>query len=55
MLSNLGAAVEATEIFNERKAKKLPANIKETPQFHKVKSESVEISNSAKETFARIG
>ena len=55
VFSNLGAAVEATEIFNERKAKKLPANIKETPQFHQAKSESLELSASAKETFARIG
>lgn len=30
-------------------------NITETPSFHEVKAESVELSDSAKETFARIG
>ncbi|MCP5363393.1 MAG: hypothetical protein H6911_05510 [Rickettsiaceae bacterium] len=55
VLSNLEAAKEATDIFNKRKAKELPANITETPKFHEAKSESVELSNSAKETFARIG
>jgi hypothetical protein len=55
VLSNLEAAKEATEIFNERNNVKLPANIIETPKFHEVKSESVELSDSVKETFARIG
>ena len=55
VLSNLEAAKEATEIFNQRNNIKLPANITETPKFHKVKSESVELSDSAKETFTRIG
>jgi len=55
VLSNLEAAKEATEIFNERKAKELPANITEIPKFHEAKCESVELSDSAKETFARIG
>ena len=55
VLSNLEAAKEATEIFNQRNNVKLPANITETPKFHEVKGESVELSDSAKETFARIG
>lgn len=55
MLSNLEAAKEATEIFNQRNNVKLPANITETPKFHEAKSESIELSDSAKETFTRIG
>ena len=55
VLSNLEAAKEATEIFNERKATELPANLTETPKFHEAKNESVELSASARETFARIG
>jgi len=55
VLSNLEAAKEATEIFNERNNVKLPANITETPKFHETKSKSVELSDSAKETLARIG
>ena len=34
---------------------KEPAQITETPKFHEAKAESVELSQSAKETFARIG
>jgi len=55
VLSNLEAAKEATEIFNERNNLKLPANITETPKFHEAKSKSVELSDSVKETFIRIG
>lgn len=55
VLSNLEATEKATVIFNERKSTELPANITETPKFHEAKNESVELSNSAKETFARIG
>ena len=55
VLSNLEAAKEATEIFNERKATELPANVTETPKFHEATNENVELSASAKETFARIG
>jgi len=55
VLSNLETAKKATEIFNERKATELPANITETPKFHEAKSESIELSDSVKETFARIG
>ena len=32
-----------------------PENITETPKFHEVKAESVELSDSARDTFARIG
>ena len=55
VLSNLGSAVEATKIFNERNNPKLSANITETPKFHQAKSQSLELSDSVKETFARIG
>jgi len=56
VFSNLEQARAAVKIFNERKPKEqLPANITETPKFHEAKSEPVELSASAKETFARIG
>lgn len=55
VFSNLEQAREAVKLNNERQPTELPENIKETPKFHEVKSESVELSDSAKETFARIG
>lgn len=56
VFSNLEQLREAVRIFNERKPKEeLPANITEVPQFHEARSEPVELSQSAKETFARIG
>jgi len=64
ILKNLEARKEAIRIFEERRQAKetlekiveqLPDNITETPKFHKAKSESVELSESARETFARIG
>ena len=55
VFSNLEQAREAVKLNNERQATELPENIKETPKFHEAKSESVELSASAKETFARIG
>ena len=55
VFSNLEQARLAVKIHNERQAVKLPANIKEVPKFHEAKSESLELSDSAKETFARIG
>ncbi|MCP5378600.1 MAG: hypothetical protein H6910_05745 [Rickettsiaceae bacterium] len=55
VFSNLEAAREANEIFKQRSAQSLPANIAETPKFHEPKTESLELSDSAKETFARIG
>lgn len=56
VFSNLEQLRKAVKIFNERKYKEeLPAKITEAPKFHEAKSESVELSQSAKETFARIG
>jgi hypothetical protein len=55
VFSNLEQAKLAVKIYNERQAVKLPTNITETPKFHEGKSESLELSDSAKETFARIG
>ena len=56
VFSNLEQAKLAVKIFNERKTKEqLPTNITEDPKFYEAKSESVELSDSAKETFARIG
>jgi len=64
ILKNLENKKEAIRIFEERKQSKenlkkiinqLPENITETPKFHEVKTDSVELSDSAKETFARIG
>jgi len=55
VFSNLEQAREAVRIFNERQATKLPANITEIPKFHEAKTKSLELSDSAKETFARIG
>jgi hypothetical protein len=55
VFSNLEAAREANKIFKQRSFQSLPANIAETPKFHETKTESLELSDSAKETFARIG
>jgi len=64
ILKNLEAKKEAIRIFEERKQSKenlkkiinqLPENITETPKFYEAKAESVELSDSARETFARIG
>ncbi|BBB57737.1 hypothetical protein MPCS_01748 (plasmid) [Candidatus Megaera polyxenophila] len=55
VFSNLEQARLAVKIYNERQASKLPANIVETFKFHEAKTESLELSDSAKETFARIG
>jgi len=55
VFTNLEAAREANEIFKQRSALELPFNITETPKFHESKTESLELSDSAKETFARIG
>jgi len=54
VFSNLEAAREANAIFKQRSGQVLPANIVETPKFHEVKTESQELAESAKETFARI-
>ena len=55
LFSNLEQLRQAVKISNERQVAKLPDNITETPKFHKAKSQSVELSDSTKETFARIG
>ena len=56
VFSNLEQLREAVKIYNERTPKEqLPANITEAPKFHKAKAQSVELSDSTKETFARIG
>jgi hypothetical protein len=64
ILKNLETKKEAIRIFEERKQSQetlkkiidqLPDNITETPKFHEAKSQSVELSDSARETFARIG
>ena len=56
VFSNLEQLRQAVKISNERNmlSEQLPANIKEIPKFHKAKSESVELSDSARDTFARI-
>ena len=64
ILKNLETKKEAVRIFEERKQSEenlkkiidqLPENITETPKFHEAKSERLELSDSACETFARIG
>ncbi len=56
VFSNLEQAREAVRIFNERQCKEeLPANITEAPKFHENKAQIVELSQSARDTFARIG
>lgn len=64
ILKNLEAKKEAIRIFEERKQSEenlkkiidqLPENITETPKFHEAKAESIELSDSARDTFARIG
>lgn len=55
VFSNLKQAREPNAIFKQRSSQVLPANITETPKFHEVKVDPVELSDSAKETFARIG
>ena len=56
VFSNLEQLRKAVKIFNERQRKEqLPANITEAPKFHEAKSEPVELSQSARDTFARIG
>jgi hypothetical protein len=54
IFSNLEQLRQAVKISNERQATKLPVNITEIPKFHEAKTESLELPESAKETFARI-
>lgn len=51
----LVALKEAIQLSDKPTHKTHPNNIKETPSFHEAKAESLELSDSAKETFARIG
>lgn len=64
ILKNLEAKKEALRISEERKQSEenlkkiidqLPANITEVPRFHEAKSEPVELSQSARDTFSKIG
>ena len=56
VFSNLEQLRKAVKIFNERQGKEqLPANITEAPKFHEAKGQSVELSVSDRDTFARIG
>lgn len=56
LLSNLEALKEAGKVYFQRNNQKaLPDNISETPKFHEAKEDTLELSDSAKETFARIG
>ena len=54
VFANLEQLRKAVKISNERQATKLPANITEIPKFHEAKTESLELPESAKETFSRI-
>ena len=56
LLSNLEALKEAGKTyFSKNSQKALPDHISETPSFHEAKEEKLELSDSAKETFDRIG
>jgi len=64
ILKNLETKKEAIRIFEERKQSEenlkkiidqLTDNITEIPKFQEIKSENVELSDSACKTFARIG
>jgi len=55
-LANLEALKEALAIFFQKNStKELSNNIKTVPTFFEPQVERVELSNDAKETFARIG
>ena len=51
----LVALKEAIQLSDKQINTAQTNNITETPSFHEAKTESVELSESAKETFARIG
>lgn len=56
LLNNLEALKEAGKVyFQQNSQKALPDHISETPKFHETKEEKLELSDSAKETFTRIG
>jgi hypothetical protein len=54
VFSNLEQLRQAVKISNERQIAKLPDNLTELPKFHEAKTESLELPESTKETFARI-
>jgi hypothetical protein len=55
LLSNLEALKEAGKAYFQRNSQKaLPDHISEFPKFHEAKEDKVELSDSTKETFARI-
>jgi len=54
VFSNLEQLRQAVKISNERQVAKLPDNLTELPKFHEAKTESIELPESVKETFARI-
>ena len=51
----LVALKEAIQLSDKPTHKTHPNNITETPSFHEAKAESLELSDSARETFTRIG
>lgn len=55
VFTNLEQLRKAVKISNERQATKLSVNITEIPKFYEAKTESLELPESAKETFTRIG
>jgi hypothetical protein len=56
LLSNLEALKEAGKAYFQRNNKKaLPDHISEIPKFHEAKEDKIELSDSTKETFTRIG
>jgi hypothetical protein len=56
LLSNIDTLKEALLIqLNRESTDPLPKNITTTPVFSKIEEQSVELSDSARETFARIG
>ena len=56
LLYNLETLKEAGKLYLQRNSgKALPSNITETPKFHEAKAEPIELSESTKETFTRIG
>jgi hypothetical protein len=54
IFSNLEQLRQAVKISNDRQVAKLPDNLTELPKFHEAKTESLELPESTKETFARI-
>lgn len=56
LLSNLEALKEAGKAYFQRNSQKaLPDHISKFPKFHEAKEDKVELSDSTKETFTRIG